>query len=53
MTFGYYFVPIPIVFTRIFLSSATGSGNQNNLKVGLYYLCSQVQDFFLNLFRGG
>ena len=35
---GYYVVPIPILFIRMFLSSTTGSGNLNNLKGGPYYI---------------
>ena len=38
MIFGYYVVPIPILFIRIFLSSTLGSGNLNNLKGGPYYI---------------
>ena len=38
MIFGYYVVPIPILFTRIFLSLTTGSGNLNNLKGSPYYI---------------
>ena len=37
MISGYKFVPIPILFIRIFLTSATGSGNLNNLKEGPSY----------------
>ena len=35
---GGYVVPIPVLFTRIFLSLATGSGNLNNLKGNPYYI---------------
>ena len=60
MIFGYYIVPIPILFIIIFLSSTTGSGNLNNLKVGPYYIlqlgsklfflvCSTVDKLFFIL----
>ena len=38
MIFGYYAVPIRKLFVRLFLSSATVSGNLNNLKGGPYYI---------------
>ena len=60
MIFEYYVVPIPIAFIIIFLSSTTGSGNLNNLKVGPYYIlqlgsmlffliCSAVDQLFFIL----
>ena len=57
MIFAYYVVPIPILFTRIFLSLATGSGNLNNLKGSpynvIFYLVARFNVIFLSLFRGG
>ena len=60
MIFEYYVVPIPIAFIIIFLSSTTGSGNLNDLKVGPYYIlqlgsmlffliCSAVDQLFFIL----
>ena len=60
MIFQYYVVPIPIAFIMIFLSSTTGSGNLNNLKVGPYYIlqlgsmlffliCSAVDQLFYSI----
>ena len=37
MIFGYYVVPITMIFIKIFLTSTTGSGRLN-LKGGPYYI---------------
>ena len=38
MIFGYYVVPIPTLFIRIFQSLTAGSGNLNNLKGGPHFI---------------